>query len=560
MTTKGSRALRQLLRCVNDFGGSSGQRKLDLLHTLTRYRLSGANEILRFHEALCFLRAYPDDAILLGQVEVMLSAFADRGDVRRHRNALANTGVAGTSIHFRFFAASAHWLARRWGENLVIDWVEFENTSQVETWLSSLALFCETPGLDEFGFELSEWLDRLKGPDETDAEFLLRRIERLRMHPQAREILLDEWDLPLCLSPGPDTPARTREKHNNVKITYQTQPLVRARPTRTQIKRRGVTQRVLDAREGHQIVELARCTMATRSRDLDAFAYGSRHDVAMLDCGDGLAIACIGVVPERRLFLETMYGYLVLRNGVPVGYGTVTGLFQSAEITFTIFDTFRSGEASIILGWVLTVAWRLFEADTITVTPYQIGQNNEDAVRSGAWWFYYKLGFRPREPQTRRIMRGELRRMKSKPTHRSSHATLRRLAESNVFLNLDESRDDVLGVLPLANIGLHVSRFLADQFGADRERATRTCSIEARKLLGVRSHARFSPRERRAWNHWAPLVINLPNVTRWHAAHKRSLVALIRAKGSLRELTYLQRFNGHRPLQSALRDLAERDI
>ena len=304
-------------------------------------------------------------------------------------------------------------------------------------------------------------------------------------------------------------------------------------------------------------MELARRTMATRSRDLDAFAYGSKHDVTLLDCGAGLAIACVGVVPERRLFLETMYGYLVLRNGVPVGYGTVTGLFRSAEIAYSIFDTFRSGEASEILGWVLTVAWRLFGADTITVTPYQIGQDNEDAVRSGAWWFYYKLGFRPREPQARRIMRRELQRMKSDPTHRSSPAVLRQLAESNVFLSLAESRDDVLGVLPLANIGLRVSKLLADGFGADREKGTRACSLEARKRLGVRSYSRFSPTERLAWDRWAPLVVSLPSLSRWGGAHKRSLAELIRAKGGRSELEFLEQFNAHRPLQGALRKLAE---
>jgi hypothetical protein len=488
----------------------------------------------------------------------MLAGFAERGDLRNHRNDLFNTGIAGTPIHFRFFAATALWLARHWGPRLTIDWAEVDSPDRIESWLWALILYSETPALDELNLEVREWLDQLKGPGETDAEFLLRRIEQVPLSSLARETLLDQWDLPFCLSPGPDTPARTREKYPDVEVVFQTTPLARARPTVKEIKHRPLPQRVLGPGDGRKIVDLARSAMATRSRDLDAFAYGSRHDVAMLDCGEGLAIACIGVVPERRLFLETMYGYLVLRNGVPVGYGTVTALFNSAEIAFTVFDTFRSGEASKILGWVVTLAWRLFGADTITVTPYQIGQDNEDAVRSGAWWFYYKLGFRPREEEPVRLMERELRRMKSNAAHRSSPATLRRLAESNVFLHLGKPRDDVLGVLPLPNVGRHVSRFLADGFGADREKATRVCSREARQLLGVRPSDRLSPAERQAWDRWAPLVVSLPRLSRWSSDHKRGLAALIRAKGGRRELAFLRQFNAHRPLKSALLQLTRR--
>ena len=43
-----------------------------------------------------------------------------------------------------------------------------------------------------------------------------------------------------------------------------------------------------------------------------------------------LQFVLYGVVPARRFLLETMYGVLVLRNGVPVAYGAVTALFNSS--------------------------------------------------------------------------------------------------------------------------------------------------------------------------------------------------------------------------------------
>ncbi len=556
MSIQASRALRKLTRCFSEFGDGCAQRKSALLDALEDQALAKATEVLKLHEVLCFLRAYPDDAPLLSRIERMLSRFDERADVRELHGELANTGVAGSAIYFRFFAASAHWIARRWGDYLTIDWDEFERSEQLELWLTSMTLYCETQGLDAYGFDVREWLNRLKGPEETDAKFLLKRFEKMPMSRRAAEVLLEDLDIPLALQPGPDTPARTREKFKNAAIVYQSAPMTRRRPTIEDIKRQQIKTQRVDPRIGRILVDLARATMATRSRDLDAFAYGYHQDVHTVDCGDGLQIACIGVQPERRLLLETLYGYIVLKNGVPVGYGAITGLFNSVEVAYTIFDTFRSAEAATMLGWVLTAAKNLFDADTILIDSYQIGKDNEDALRSGAWWFYQKMGFLPRNPRTRRLMRRELKLMRADPAHRSSVKTLVQLAEHNLYLSLDQPRDDVLGLLPLADVGLQLTQFLAQRFGADREKAARVCSRDAQKLLGVRDTSRFTTSERLAWNWWAPLVVILPNIERWPQSDKRALVRLIRAKGGRRELDYLLRFNNHRRLRNSLRRLA----
>src|SRR5258708_11776048 len=60
--------------------------------------------------------------------------------------------------------------------------------------------------------------------------------------------------------------------------------------------------------------------MVTRSRDLDVFSYADRNDVSLVDCGQGLQFVAFGAIPERRLLLEAVYGFLTLKNGVPIGY------------------------------------------------------------------------------------------------------------------------------------------------------------------------------------------------------------------------------------------------
>jgi hypothetical protein len=154
-------------------------------------------------------------------------------------------------------------------------------------------------------------------------------------------------------------------------------------------------------------------------------------------------------------------------------------------------------------------------------------------------------------------MRREEKRLAREPNHRSSIATLRRLAATNLYYFLGRPRKDVIGIVELPNVGLRVSASLAERFGSDRERAARTSSREAARLLGLGSQEGFSRGERLAWERWSPLVLILPGIERWSSAAKRDLVQVIRAKGSRRESDFVTLFDRHAPLRRAIRALAE---
>jgi hypothetical protein len=541
------------------FGGNAARRKLQLLERLEVSRLETARQVRRLHEALCFLRAYPDDASVLRQVEEMLAGFDQRSDLRRYRKTLANSGIAGTPIQISFFAQAAIWLAERWGDRLSIDWRELKETDDLEPYLERFALFCETPGLDELSLSVREWIEHMKGPSETDAAFLVRRFRALRLDPRLHEMLFDALDPPFILSPGPDTPARTRLKVRQATVQWQTGPLQRERPSLVEeLKHPPLSVRAATRAEASELIHLARSMMVSMDRDLDVFSYASFEDVRLVDCGLNLVFAFIGFIPDRRLMFEAVYGFVVLKNGVPLGYGTVATLFGSSELAYNVSETFRGGEGAHAFGRLVGCAQQLFGSDTFSLSPYQIGDDNPEAVKSGAWWFYQKLGFRARDAGVLRLMRRELRLTRRRPSHRSSARTLRELARKPVFFHAADKRDDVLGVLPLGNVGLHVTRFLAERYGADRERSERELAAQAAQLLGLRSFGRFPPGERLAWRRWAPLICSLPGIERWSAADRASLVDVVRAKGAMRESDFVARFDRHRRLRQAVRQIAER--
>ena len=557
MTITTATALDEIDQFKSAYGDDGARRKLELLGVLDRRTLRSSGALVRLHECLCFVRAYPDNQAVLDQAERMLARFARRADLRRHRAALADTGIAGTAIHYVFFWFTAQWLARRWPDRITIDWKEFSAKADLERLLHLMLPYSETPTLDELGLPLRTMLTHLKGPAETDAAFLIRRFETIHPTTFGRETLYERIGIPLILAPGPGTPSRTRAKYPSGPPVFQSHPLDRSRPALCEdLKRPPQGVRSVTPAEADQLIDLAREAMVTRGRDLDNFIHADRHDVRIFDCADGLAFACYGLIPDRRLLLESVYGMLTLKNGVPIGYVLASGLFGSSEVMYNVFETYRGGEAARIYSRVLSMVRSLFGADTFAVDPFQLGHGNHEGQKSGAFWFYDKLGFRPVDRRALLRIREERRRLRLNPRERSSPGTLHRLSAEYVFLHTAGPRRDVLGQVSLANIGLHVSHLLAGRFGAERERGIQTCAQEAARRLGVHTLDKWSSGERLAWERWSPLILCLNAVEHWPIQDCRALVRVVRAKGGRRESDFVRLFDSHRRLRRAMLRLA----
>ncbi len=548
-----SSALRELERVKSEFGPGAPQRKRDLVERLAKARWRSAEELVRWHDALCYVRALPDDAELLARVEELLGQFARRPELRRWRRELENSGLAGCDLAFPFFAPTARRLAQRFPGDLSVDWAAFERSDVLEDRLHLLASYSETPGLDEIAWPMKRWVRRLAGPGVSDAEFLIGRSALVGRDEAQRDAWYDELGLTLVLRGGADTPARTHEKLAGRPVHFRTKPLRRERPELARDVVRPPRRVVeLDEREGRRVCELARDAMVTRQRDLDAFLHSDPRDVRLVDCGDGLEFAVLGVKPARRLMFESVYACLTLSNGVPIGYVLVSALLGSSEIAYNVFDTWRGGEAGHIYGRVLATVRALFGADSFTVYPYQLGgDGNDEGLKSGAWWFYAKLGFLPRDAKALELARAEMERVKADREHRTSRSVLKRIAQHNVYWSAGRAREDVIGRLDLSAVGVALTDHLAARFGVERERGEQVCAAEAAKTLAVRDWKRWSADERLWWTRWAPLVAVL-DVARWSAAERRSLVEVIRAKAGRRESDFVKRFDAHARLRKAI--------
>ena len=198
---------------------------------------------------------------------------------------------------------------------------------------------------------------------------------------------------------------------------------------------RGVTRR-----QAEQLIELARGAMVTRQRDLDAFVWADPRDVRLVDCGEGLQFACMGSEPSRRFLLESMYGFLTLKNGVPIGYALASGLMQDAEVAYNVFETFRGGEAAHVYGRLLaTVRW-LFDAVELTVDPYQLGRWQRGRARIGRVVVLLQARVpAARAQRAKSLVARELARVARNPEHRTPRRTLARLVRDRLYLRGSEA-------------------------------------------------------------------------------------------------------------------------
>jgi len=306
------------------------------------------------------------------------------------------------------------------------------------------------------------------------------------------------------------------------------------------------------------MIEAARVAMATRQRELHAFAYPNSDDVLIGAAGRGLTLVFIGIAPDFRLPLEGYYGFLALKNGVPVSYGGGWELFGTLDFAINIFPSFRQAESAYLAAQLLRAYRWIFRMRTVVIDRYQLGHESTEALRSGSFYFYHRLGFRPRDPGVVETLALERAKIAADPAYRSPIPILKRLAAAEVFLMLPGGDPAPERRLRATDVAALVARHVAREFGGDRGRATRESAGRVARALGARGHAAWPSGEWGAFERLSLVAALVPDLAAWPLADRRALVSVMRAKGGGSEMAYARRLDGHRRLRQSLDALAKR--
>jgi hypothetical protein len=239
-----------------------------------------------------------------------------------------------------------------------------------------------------------------------------------------------------------------------------------------------------------------------------------------------------------------------VKNGVPIGYIEGLALAERLEIGFNMYYTFREGESAWIYAQVLKMHRDALGVTSFSIDPYQLGYENDEALDSGAFWFYRKLGFRPTRPSVRALLAREEARIAKDPAHRSSRRTLQRLVTGNLVYDVPGTRQGEWDRFHVRNVGLGVNRRMRRR-GQSAARLREGAERRVARALGI-SPRSFSPLERRFFANLALVLDGVRDLHRWTAADRRAVAEIVRAKAGRSERPYLERLRNHAPLRATL--------
>ncbi|MEW6051503.1 MAG: hypothetical protein AB1644_10635 [Candidatus Zixiibacteriota bacterium] len=569
--TKISIPARILLQTLSQiryhFDPANALTRRHLLVQLRTLPIRNSAILREYHDLLSFHRAYPDDVSVLNLVEQQLQSFERRVNrlLRANENAvdeLEDSGIAGTVVSHPYSYDLARSLTQWYPGKLEIDWNYYDEdkSGAIAGMLPLLVSWQENDTLDnDFTLDARDWL-KITGHGKrlTELELLLKLLATSGLPRPVQRHLFESPEMAIRWPLAHSSASRTLRRVPVKRLFFQqTSPLGRCADLRVELARPIAPLKLLTRREGDYYVRAINEVLAVRVRELFSITGANPSEVYRYEPGRGVQIFLFGTNPDIRLPLEANFGAMLVRNGLPIGYGVGAVLFDRVEIAINIFPAFRAGESAFVIQEFFRVFHHHFGSNVLLVRSRQMGDGDDEPIKSGAFWFYYKLGFRAVRKQIRALADKENERLKANPGSRSSERTLRRLAKSDVFFHIDHARMGGYRELSLVNLGKVVTRIARDKYDNDRMLADTECATEVIRSLEIKGFDRWSRDEMVSLIRLAPLLSAIPDLRRWSRVEKQGLVKIIRARGGSQERQFVLLCNQHPRLYGSLRKLAD---
>jgi hypothetical protein len=550
--------LNQLAELKHHFGARHPAKIAAVIRRLGQQHFNHGESLIRYHEILLFLRAYPQSPAIVRATEAQLRTFPERvarlSDHGRDLSALADpevSGVAGTPVTDTFSFDIVRWLVKRYPTRSVFYWDWFEDENRLaETWPRFMPLM-EEDALVEANVPYVEWL-RAARDGRRELPWVVDRFAQLPLSAKEKAELYNSQKLYVRWSP-PYRATRTGLRLPVRKIFYhQARPIQRRDMSfREELENAPSSLQKLGANRGSAALDMAREASTIRYRELYGFTHGDPKLVFKTTLGRGVDLLLVGLPPERRLPLRAYHAAMIYKNGVPVGYFEGLSLFERMESGFNFYYTFREGETAWIYARTLNVFRHLLGVITFTLDPYQIGYENEEGIESGAFWFYRKLGFRPAKAALLKLTKQEEQRISGRKSYRTPATTLRKLAAGPMIFELHQKQGGDWDQFHIRKVGLAVQRWMATKFRGDAQKLRRAAAKTIARALGMKTTA-WNKTQLNVFSDFSVVLSLIPDLNEWSLVEKREVVRVIQAKASSDESKYLKLMQQHDRLRAEI--------
>lgn len=524
-----------------------GAERTDLLRAAAVRPIRAVKALREWHELLLFVIGHPrdlDEWAFAGNALQRVGALAAewRSHAPERHESLLNSGIAGAPVEGNFSLPLVRWLLGQWSESVVLMQVDAP-LDDVRDILRTLVLPVEQELVDWgfadaeslftslFGPEQSTWLPRLV--DLIDA---LPADERVRGHLFARLRVYvrvtgtgSTCDITAAIATMRAVHDTTGFHPAGMQRGVDVPALMALPPVRVQRLGAAASQRLIDS---------ARTVLATMGRETDPVTHASA--VSLFDMGRGLTIALYSLGRSHRLAFDSYVGFMAFRNGAPLAYGGAWIFPGRSKIGINIFPSQRGGESAWFFAQLLRLYHTEFRVDRFEAENYQLGFGNPEGLRSGAYWFYYRLGFRPMTTRLQERAAHEFEQLSTREGYVVPKAVLLELVEAGLELSLRTTPGPVLDTTVLTEA---VQRHVVQRYDGDRRRAM---SSARRRIRAVLRDARLDVRvDPYALGLWALPLDLIDDLESWTVAERRTLARILRAKGEASETRHQQLLRAH---------------
>src|ERR1700682_1321060 len=278
------------------FGAGRTAELEKLLAAVRKLRVTDATPLIRLHETLLFLRAYPRSSKVARMAGAILSSFANRVAEARATGADAAelttpelSGIAGTSFSAVFSYEVVRRLVELHPRALKIDWESLNNPNLGAVLSRFLPLLKEDWPVEAD----TPYQDWLRG---TDLRWLLDRFESLPIAPGDRADMFDSMQLPVEWDLANSRSTRSRMRLPGGKLYLHAAPLLRRGDVSlaTELQTPPIPLTRLKAAEAGRILDMILDTSAMRYRELYGFSHPDTRGVLRADIGRGVQVFFFG--------------------------------------------------------------------------------------------------------------------------------------------------------------------------------------------------------------------------------------------------------------------------
>jgi hypothetical protein len=563
-----ARLLEKLEQARSQIGTMKERELVRLLSAAGRVTFGkDAKSLIRFHDLLLFFRAFlPGPAVLRlserllerfePSVKAALAAGADADDFAPEEV----VGIAGTVVEATFSYPMVCWLVQRHPESISIQWDDYERETQRAVIWPRFFPLMEEDSLTEANVPYMEWLKAARGRQD-ELPWLVRQFQRLPLSEKEKAALYDSLEIMVRWDMSGSRASRTLSRKPVRDFYFHREPLIQRRQVSLaeEFTKPHLPIKMLSSREAEKALDLVKEATGVRYRELYGTSNADPKWVAQANAGRGVEIYFWGLPPEKRLPLRAYLAGFTVKNGVPINYVECISLFDWTEIGFNTFPAYRDGETAWIYAQTLRLLRQWHGTNAISVYPYQIGDGNEEAIGSGAFWFYRKMGFRSMNPELEKAAQAEEKKVRTNAGYRTSARTLRRLSKAHVVYELPEAEQGAWDRFAMRNIGFAAQRRMARDFDGDAEAMLKASVAQLGRHLNVNPH-KLKTREQFAFADFAMVLGLVPDVSRWSSDDKDALREIIAAKASPNELRYQRLLQSHPRLRGAILRLGSQKL